>query len=86
LSIVLTSFSLHRGLKSAAYGGAAGVAVLLFVSGLPRVRQDILQVSNGRFDCAYFLYLLETTLANNLCRRFLSSAATSSRRSTPPTT
>ncbi|CAG9980473.1 unnamed protein product [Clonostachys byssicola] len=31
------------GAKSAAFGGAAGVAVLLYVSGIPRVKTDILQ-------------------------------------------
>jgi len=31
------------GAKSAAFGGAAGVGLMLFVSGIPRVRSDILQ-------------------------------------------
>ncbi|KAM4060500.1 ubiquinol-cytochrome-c reductase complex subunit (QCR10) domain-containing protein [Hirsutella rhossiliensis] len=31
------------GFRTAFFGGAAGVAALLFVSGIPRVRQDVLQ-------------------------------------------
>ncbi|KAF4509064.1 hypothetical protein G6O67_005370 [Ophiocordyceps sinensis] len=31
------------GFRTALFGGAAGVAALLFVSGIPRVRQDVLQ-------------------------------------------
>lgn len=33
--------------RSAAFGGAAGVAVLFYISGIPRVQQDILQVSHA---------------------------------------
>ncbi|PNY27170.1 Uncharacterized protein TCAP_02907 [Tolypocladium capitatum] len=31
------------GLKTAAFGGAGGIAALLFVSSIPRVKRDILQ-------------------------------------------
>ncbi|KAI9158203.1 Alpha-1,2 glucosyltransferase alg-10 [Paramyrothecium foliicola] len=35
--------ALRLGLKSAAFGGSLGVALVLFVSGIPRVQKDILQ-------------------------------------------
>lgn len=36
--------SLSSGTKTAAFGGAIGVAALFFTSGIPRIKSDILQV------------------------------------------
>jgi hypothetical protein len=38
------------GAKSAGFGAAAGVAALLYVSGIPRVKTDILQVRSIRHE------------------------------------
>jgi hypothetical protein len=35
---------IHRGFRSAAFGAAAGVALLFYASGIPRVQNDILKV------------------------------------------
>ena len=42
---------LDRAAKLGAFGAAGGVALLLFASGIPRVKRDILQVSKGAFVC-----------------------------------
>ena len=42
---------IHSGVKTAAFGGALGFAVLFFASGIPRVKSDILQVRAKSPDC-----------------------------------
>jgi Ubiquinol-cytochrome-c reductase complex subunit (QCR10) len=42
---------IHSGVKTAAFGGALGFAVLFFASGIPRVKSDVLQVRAMPPDC-----------------------------------
>lgn len=38
--------TLSSGIRAASFGGAAGVALLLFTSGMPRIQTDIISVSS----------------------------------------
>lgn len=41
---VLEANASYRGIRSASFGAAAGIAVLFYASGIPRIQRDILQV------------------------------------------
>lgn len=56
----------NRSVRSASFGGAAVVGALLYVSGIPRVQQDVLQVCY--FRGTVFVVLSANVLLENPLR------------------